>query len=108
MDLNTLFSRTQLVLAALTRTQLATLAATFLAVIGLVIGSALWLAAPTYRVLFTDLDVESAREVMTRLDTEKVKYQLDEGGRTVRVPQEQVDRLRIDLAPAISSGRAGY
>lgn len=93
-----------------TTTQLASLAGAFALVVGLVVGSAYWLNSPTYRLLFSEMDPESAAQVVERLRSLDVPFELTEGGRSVRVPQEQVDQLRLDFAsqglPA--SGRIGF
>ena len=90
--------------------QLASLVAAFVVVVGIVAGSAYWLNSPDYRVLFTDMDAESAGQVIQKLRDQKVPFELADGGRTVRVPEAQIDQLRIDLSsqglPA--SGRIGF
>lgn len=96
--------------STLSKTQLITLAAVFVAVVGILVGSAYYLNTPTYAVLFSDMDSESASAVITRLKAAKVEYVLDEGGRTVRVPNTRVDELRLDFSSAgmPSSGRIGF
>ena len=90
--------------------QLVTLALVFVVVVGLMVGSAYWINTPQYALLFADMDPESAASVVTRLKNDKVDYQLDEGGRTLRVPAGRVDELRLTFAsqgmPA--SGRIGF
>ena len=82
----------------LSAAQLATLSLAFVAVVGLTIGSAYWLNTPTYGVLFSNLDTEAAASVVAKLKSEKVQYVLDDGGKTVRVPANRVDELRLQLA----------
>jgi flagellar M-ring protein FliF len=93
-----------------TLTQLMALAGTFVLVVGLVAGSAWWLNKGDYVLLFDDMDADSAGQVVTRLKSMKVPYQLDAGGRAIRVRSESVDELRLDLSsqglPA--SGRIGF
>ena len=95
---------------ALTPTQLLSLVLTFFAVVGLTVGAGYWISAPTYRVLFSDLDPESAGTVVAQLEGDQIDYQLDPGGRTVRVPSTQVDQLRLQFAGSglPSSGRIGF
>jgi len=94
----------------LSAAQLASLAAAFVVVVAVVAGSAYWFGASTYRVLFTDMDAESAAQVVDRLRARDIEPQLADGGRTVKVPEEEVDRLRLELAgeglPV--SGRIGF
>src|SRR5436190_24234214 len=87
-----------------------TLGVTFVGVVALVVGSAYWVNAPTYAVLFSDLEAESASSVTAKLKSQKVPYVVDEGGRTIRVASARVDELRLEFAgqglPA--SGRIGF
>lgn len=108
MDFEALKARWATLTSALSRAQLVTLGVTFVAVVGLVGGSALWLNTPTYSLLFSDLDAESASQVIARLDAEQIPYRLTDGGRSVRVPQDSVDRLKIQLAASVTSGRIGF
>ena len=87
-----------------------TLAAAFVGVVGVVAGSAYYVNAPSYSLLFSDMDAESASSVVTRLKNEKVPYVLDEGGRTVRVASNRVDELRLEFAAQgqPTSGRIGF
>jgi len=96
--------------ATLTPKQIISLAVVFTGVVGVMVGSAYWINAPTYSLLFADMDAESASSVVNRLKTEKVDYQLDEGGRTIRVPASRVDELRLDFAAQgmPTSGRIGF
>lgn len=96
--------------ASLSRSQLITVAAVFVAVVGILVGTAYYINTPSYSVLFSDLDSESAGDVVKRLKAEKIDYVLDEGGRTVRVPSQRVDELRLDFSTTgmPSSGRIGF
>ncbi len=105
-----LFSRLKALTSAFSAAQLATLAITFVLVVGVIAGSAWCLNKPTFALLFADMDPETAGQTVTRLKTQKIPYQLDEGGRGIRVPADRVDELRISLTsegmPA--SGRVGF
>jgi flagellar M-ring protein FliF len=47
--------------------------------------------------------------VVTKLKAAKVQYQMGEGGRSVRVPAERVDELRMQIASTgLSAGHIGY
>lgn len=96
--------------ATLTRRQLATLAAAFIGVVAVVAGSAYYVNAPTYALLFTDLDPESASAVVERLKADKIAYELDGGGRAVRVPSNRVDELRLSFASngLPTTGKIGF
>lgn len=98
------------VTGALSRGQLVTIVTVFVSVVGLVAGSALWLNAPSYALLYSDMDAEAASTIVTRLKNDNIPYQLDAGGRAVRVPVERVDELRLELASQglPTSGRIGF
>jgi flagellar M-ring protein FliF len=110
VNFQTLLTRFKTAGSALSGAQIATLVATFVAVVTLVAGSAYWVNAPTYAVLFSDMDPESASSVATKLKNDKVTFALEDGGRTIRVPASRVDELRLEFAsqgmPA--SGRIGF
>ncbi|MDH4062959.1 MAG: flagellar basal-body MS-ring/collar protein FliF, partial [Acidobacteriota bacterium] len=105
-----LFAHLKRLTQTLTPWQLATLAGVFIAVVGVVAGSAYWVSAPTYTLLYSDLDAESAGAVISQLKTQKISYVLDDGGRAIRVPADRVDDLRLDLASQglPTSGRIGF
>src|SRR5918993_1745762 len=90
--------------------QLAMLGISFVLVVGVVAGSAWYLNAPNYVLLFSDMDAEAAGQMVTRLKNLKVPYQLDAGGRAIRVPADRVDELRLELTAQgmPESGRVGF
>jgi flagellar M-ring protein FliF len=110
VDPQQLLARLKSGYSSFSRGQLASLVAAFLVVVGVVVGSTYWLNAPSYRVLFSDMDAESASQVVQKLRDQKVSYELADGGRTIRVPDTQIDQLRLDFSsqglPA--SGRIGF
>lgn len=110
MDPQQLLARLRALTSSFTAMQLLSMVAAFAIVVGVVAGSAWYLNAPNYVLLFADMDAESAAQVVTRLRDMNVPYQLDEGGRGIRVPQERVDELRLDLSAQNlpSSGRIGF
>lgn len=110
MNLESLLARLKSLTESFTTKQLVSMGATFIAVMATVIGFAYWASRPTYRLLFSDLDPESASQVTAKLTELKVPFELAESGRGVRVPEERVDQLRLDFAgqglPA--GGRIGF
>lgn len=96
--------------ATLSPKQMATMAISFVGVVGLVVGVAYWVNAPSYALLYADLDPESANAVVTRLKNAKIQYVLDDGGRAVRVPVDKLDELRLDMASQglPTQGRIGF
>lgn len=52
----------------------------------------------TYGYLYTKLDSKDAASIAQKLDELKIPYTLEAGGTAIRVPEEQVHSLRLDLA----------
>ena len=110
MDPQQLLARFRSATASFSSSQLVTFALCFVLVVGIVVGSAWYLNAPTYTLLFSDMDQETAGQIVTRLKTLKVPYQLDAGGGAIRVPSDRVDELRLELTAQglPQSGRVGF
>lgn len=49
-------------------------------------------------VLYANLDSKAAADVVAQLDTEGVPYELDDGGRTIKVPTPEVASTRLKLS----------
>lgn len=96
--------------ATLSPGQLASLAAAFVAVVGVVVGTAYWANTPDYAVLYRDLDPESANAVITKLKAANTEYRLEGGGSTLLVPAVKLDELRLDFAAQglPTAGRIGF
>ena len=109
MDPQQILSRFKSLGSSLTPGQVASLVAAFVLVVGIVAGGAWWANSPSYALLYSDMDEETASNMVTQLKAMKVPYQLDEGGRAIRVPVGRVDELRLDLAATgPQSGRPGF
>jgi flagellar M-ring protein FliF len=95
---------------SLSPAQRASLIAAFVAVVALVSGSAYLMNKQNYVLLFSDLDAEAAADVVSRLKTAKVSYQLVDSGKAIRVPESRADELRLEFASQglPSSGRIGF
>lgn len=112
MDPKQFLARVKSLASSLTAGQIATIGVAFVAIVALVGGSALFLgsSSSSYRLLFSDMDAESAAGVVSRLESLDVPFRLEEGGRGVRVPADRVDALRLEFSsqglPA--SGRIGF
>ena len=110
MNIEQLLARIKSLRDSFTTTQLVSMAAAFLAVVGAVFAVTYFASRPTYRVLFSDLDPEAASQVTAKLTELRVQYELADGGKSVKVPEERVDQLRLDFAgqglPA--GGRLGF
>lgn len=80
------------------------------AAIALVAAVLLWSQAPQYRVLFSNLSEEDGGRIIGELDSLAIPYEFSQGGRTLLVPEDQVYRLRLQLAEQglPSGGNAGF
>jgi flagellar M-ring protein FliF len=96
--------------AALSPSQLVTIGGVFIVVVALVVGSSYWLSSSDYVLLFSDMEPAAASDVMTRLKAQKVSYQIEQGGRAIKVPANKADELRLDFAAQglPTSGRIGF
>jgi flagellar M-ring protein FliF len=110
VDAKQLLARLKTLTGALSPVQMATIAGAFILVVGLIIGSAYWLSPNDRVLLFSDMDPEAAADVVSRLKSQKVAYELDQGGRAIRVPSAKADELRLEFAGQglPSSGRIGF
>jgi flagellar M-ring protein FliF len=63
-----------------------------------------------YQLVFSNLDAENARAVIGQLDQLDVPYQLSDGGKSLSVPPDRVDEVRIEIASQglPTSGRIGF
>jgi flagellar M-ring protein FliF len=63
-----------------------------------------------YQTLYSNLNADEASTVINKLKDLKVSYQLQDGGRTIKVPASRVDELRIQLASEglPQSGKIGF
>jgi flagellar M-ring protein FliF len=57
-----------------------------------------WIMAPDYSLLFGSLHPDSAKEIVSELDDLEVPYKIEESGRAIYVPTDQVHELRMKLA----------
>ncbi len=60
------------------------------------VGLVMWANTPQYAVLFSNLNDEDASLIMQKLKDMKVKYRLS--GNVIKVPEDKVNELRINLA----------
>lgn len=88
-------------------------AVTAVAIVALVIGSFFfitWASQPSYSVLFTNLQPADAAAITSKLQAQKVPYQLAQQGQAIMVPSSQVYQLRLNMAQAglPANGNAGF
>ncbi|OOM79943.1 flagellar basal-body MS-ring/collar protein FliF [Clostridium sp. BL-8] len=61
-----------------------------------------------YQVLFSNLDEGNAQTVIKYLNDNKIDAKIDNSTNTISVPQDQVDKLRLTLAPNLTTESKGY
>ncbi len=74
---------------------------TVLAFFGVIVAAVVFMGAeskPSYQPLFTNLQASDAGAITQQLASQKIPYQLADGGSTVLVPAADVDQERIALA----------
>lgn len=93
-------------LSGVQRLRLGVVVALGLAIIGTGYGI---LTSPHWQPLYTNLNARTAGQITAQLNQMKVPYQLQDQGRTILVPQKDVDQVRVDLADRNipSSGTVG-
>ncbi|HEY7948620.1 MAG TPA: flagellar basal-body MS-ring/collar protein FliF [Acidimicrobiales bacterium] len=78
-------------------------AVTVAATIAVVVGAFAFMSfsgRPNYTPLFTNLQPSDAANITTKLTSDKVPYQLANGGTTIMVPASDVDQERLSLSQA--------
>jgi flagellar basal-body M-ring protein/flagellar hook-basal body protein (fliF) len=69
-----------------------------LAVLGGLIGVAIWSQRPDYQLLYARLSEKDAAAIIGQLQTQNIPHIVTAGGTAVQVPSDQVYKLRMDLA----------
>ncbi len=91
--------------------RLASIAAIIIFLISFFVYIAVQMNSSEYAVLYTDLELEDAKQIVSRLESGGIKYKLTKNGTEILVPVEDVNRMRIDtaeLAMASSGSNVGY
>ena len=91
--------------------RLASIAAIVIFLISFFVYLATKLNTGDYAVLYTDLEMEDAKQIVQHLETANVKYRLTKNGTEILVPAEDVNKMRIDtadLAMASKGSNVGY
>ncbi|MHB1486735.1 MAG: flagellar basal-body MS-ring/collar protein FliF [Acidimicrobiales bacterium] len=76
-------------------------AVTAIAVVAVVAGGLFFMSfagKPSYAPLFTNLQPADAAAITSKLNSDHVPYQLQNGGTSILVPQNKVDQERINMA----------
>lgn len=79
-----------------------------IAVVIAIISGIFYSSSNKYQILFSNLDPTDAQTVVNTLKEQKVENKVDSNTNTILVPKDQVDTLRLQLAPTLTSGSKGY
>ncbi len=79
-----------------------------IAVLIAIISAIFYSSSNKYQVLFSNLDAADAQTVINTLTDSKVDTKIDSTTNTIMVPTDQVDKLRLELAPTLTTGSKGY
>lgn len=90
--------------------RLAAMGAVSLGLVGFFVYIILRMSQPQMALLFSDLTLEDSSQIVKELERRQVKFQLRSDGAQVFVPQEQVARVRLQLAESgmPRGGGVGY
>ena len=91
--------------------RLASIAAIIIFLISFFVYLAVQMSSKEYGVLYTDLELEDAKQIVARLETENVRYKLLKNGTEIMVPVDDVNRMRVntaELALASKGSNVGY
>jgi flagellar M-ring protein FliF len=69
-----------------------------------------WATKADMVLLYSNLDPESAANIVDKISEKGIEYELAGGGTTIRVPQKYVYQLRLDMAKEglLNAGNKGY
>ena len=91
--------------------RLASIAAILIFLISFFVYIGVQMNSDEYGILYTDLELEDAKQIVSRLESANIKYRLTKNGTEVLVPLEDVNRMRVDtaeLAMASKGSNVGY
>lgn len=65
---------------------------------------------PSYVTVFSNLNEQDAASIVNKLKSTKVEYETSDGGKTIRVPRDKADDVRLTMAASglPQSGVVGY
>lgn len=91
--------------------RLASIAAIIIFLVSFFVYLGVQMNSSEYAVLYTDLELEDAKQIVARLETSNIKYRLARNGTEILVPEDVVNRMRVDtaeLALASKGSNVGY
>ncbi len=90
--------------------RLAAMATVALITVGIISYMAMRLSTPQMSLLFSGLDLADSSQIVQNLEGQNIPYELVGDGSTILVPEDQVSRLRMDIAAQglNTGGSVGY
>lgn len=78
--------------------------------IGAIFAMIIWATKTQYKVLYTDLSKDDSAVIARMLEEGKISYQVKDDGKTIMVPEEQVEIWRLEIAKkgVNFTGTVGY
>jgi len=81
-----------------TKSQIGILIGSLLIIIMIITGAIFFTTSSNFVPLYNNLSLQEVNQIKTELDARSVPYELEDGGTSVLVPEDQVDNLLVDLA----------
>ena len=74
------------------------------------VGIIVWSGKTDYKVLYTDLTKDDSAVIARMLEEGKINYQVADDGKTIKVPEDQVEIWRLEIAKkgVNFNGTVGY
>ncbi len=91
--------------------KIASIAAIVIFLISFFIYIAVQVGSDEYSILYSDVELADAKQIVAKLEENRVKYRLEKNGTEILVPAEDVNRLRletVDFAVGSSGSNVGY
>lgn len=90
--------------------RLAAMATVALITVGMITYMGMRLSTPQMSLLFSGLDLADSSQIVQNLEGQNIPYELVGDGSTILVPEDQVSRLRMDIAAQglNTGGSVGY
>ena len=70
----------------------------FIAISVLIVVVISWAAKTQYKLLYTDLSAEDSNKIAQMLERAKISYQVQDDGKSIYVPEDQVEQWRLEIA----------
>jgi len=96
--MNQIFAQIIQFLRRFTAVQRILILVVFIALISSIVTLIFWANRPEFQVLYEDLQPSQASKILTELRDRKIKYRIDDGGQTIKIPSKHIAEMRLDLA----------